>query len=155
MIWIKNAYYVKLFTILHSMFLEGWCFLCFYLCYSHIDGKNAMIWISIYLCIDRQDFHHTRKLINRKLEVVKFLTHGWNLMRGSKGSMWANLFVGLMVQVKYTWMSTSILQCCSCMGKLNIYQDGSFEYRFCFLRILLLCGSSIGGVLGRLGIFTC
>jgi hypothetical protein len=25
------------------------------------------------------------------LEVVKFLKHGWNLMRGCKGSMWAYL----------------------------------------------------------------
>jgi hypothetical protein len=41
------------------------------------------------------------------------------------------------------------------MGRLNIYQDGSFEYKFCFLRIILLCVSSIGGVIGRLGIFTC
>jgi len=69
--------------------------------------------------------------------------------------MQAYLFVGSMVQVNYTWMSTSILQCCSCMGRLNIYQDGSFEYRFCSLKKNLLCVSSIGGVLQRLGIFTC
>jgi hypothetical protein len=40
-----------------------------------------------------------------------------------------------------------------CGGRSSAYQYGSFEYRFFFLGIHLLCEVSIGDVLGRLEIF--
>jgi hypothetical protein len=90
-----------------------------------------------------------------KLDVVKFLQAWIALMKGFRGLMWNNLFVTSMVQIKYIWMFVSSLQYCSCMGRLNICQDGNFEYRFCFLGIFLSCISLIGGVPRRLGISTC
>ncbi len=99
----------------------------------------------IDLYIDFQCFVCEGELVNKKLVVVECLEAWMELMRGFRGSMEVYLFMTYVVQVKYMWMFS--LRCCLCMGRSSTYQDGSFE------RILLLCVSSNGGVLRRLGIF--
>lgn len=101
----------------------------------------------IDLYIEFRSFFCAGELVSKKLEVLEFLEASMELMRGFTGSMEVYLFMTYVIQVKYTWMFIISLQCCSCMGRSSTYQDGSSE------GILLLCVSSSGGVLGRLGFF--
>jgi hypothetical protein len=51
--------------------------------------------------MDLQNIHYIGDLVIRKLEVDECLETWLEFMRGCKWSMWANMFMAYVVQVKY------------------------------------------------------
>lgn len=104
------------------------------LCCSHIDGKNAWMWILLDMCINLQDLCYTWELVNRKLDVIKNLEALMELMRSSRGSMRADLFVALCCS------SSIYMNFC---GELCIYREVEYISMWELWRCILFFGKSL------------
>jgi len=104
-------------------------------CHNHIDGRTVWMWNLVYLCINFQNFCCVGKSTIREFEVDKSWEAWIELKRGSKGSIWADMFVIN----------------CACMGRSNIYQCGGFKHMFYLLGNHFVVRSLIDGVSVCLG----
>jgi hypothetical protein len=94
--------------------------------------KMPWVWTSFDLCMDHWNIHYVGNSVISKLEVDESLETWLELIRGCNGSMWADMFMAYVIQVKYMWMFVRNLQCCACVGGQALVNMGVLSIGFCF-----------------------